>query len=149
LLAPGNIEMRRMDAMQIFWPVLAQVALTIAMYFVLGARKARAIKAGRVDRRQAALNNRLWPDDVIKVSNNIANQFETPVLFYVLCLLLYVIGGAGIAAVTLAWVFVISRCAHAYVHIGSNYVPMRTRLFLIACLALLAMALLAAIELAG
>jgi len=137
-----------MSSSHIFWPVLAQVFLTLIMFIVLGVRKAKAVKAGQVNRQQAALDNRVWPEDVVKVSNNIANQFEAPVLFYVLCLVIYSIGAAGTAAVVLAWLFALSRYAHAYVHVGSNYVPMRLRLFLLGCLVLLAMLILAAWQLA-
>lgn len=137
-----------MSSSHIFWPVLAQVFLTLMMFIVLGVRKAKAVKASQVNRQQAALDNRVWPEDVVKVSNNIANQFETPVLFYVLCLVIYSIGAASTVAVVLAWLFAISRYVHAYVHVGSNYVPMRLRLFLVGCLVLLAMLILAAWKLA-
>jgi hypothetical protein len=132
-----------MSSSHIFWPVLAQVFLTLAMFIVLGARKAGAVKAGTVNRQQAALDNRVWPEGVVKVSNNIANQFEIPILFYVLCMVLYSINAAGTVAVVLAWLFVASRYAHAYVHVGSNYVPVRLRLFMIGCVVLLAMLLIA------
>jgi len=138
-----------MKSVQIFWPVLAQVILTIAMFIVLGARKAQAVKTGLVNRKEAALDNRAWPTDVIKVSNNIANQFETPILFYVLCVVLYISGGAGVAAIALAWAYALSRYAHAFVHVGSNFVPTRLRIFLFGCLVLLAMTLLAGFELAS
>lgn len=76
-----------MNSNHIIWPVLAQILLTLTMFIILGVRKVKAVKAGEVNRQQAALNNRVWPEAVVKVSNNIANQFEIPVLFYVLCLL--------------------------------------------------------------
>lgn len=138
-----------MNSHHIIWPVLAQVLLTLSMLIVLGARKAKAVKTGAVDRKQAALNNRAWPEDVVKVSNNIANQFEVPVLFYVLSLVLYSINAVDIVAIVLAWVFVLSRFAHAYVHIGSNYVPTRLRLFLLGCLVLIAMLIVTAWKLAS
>jgi len=131
-----------MNSSHIIWPVLAQIFLTLIMFIMLGVRKAKAVKAGEVNRRQAALNNREWPEYVVKVSNNIANQFEAPVLFYVLCLVLYSINAVGMVAIVLAWLFALSRFAHAYVHIGSNYVPMRFRLFLVGCLVLIAMLIL-------
>lgn len=127
----------------IFWPVLAQVFLTLAMYIVLGKRKAAAVKAGQVDRQKAALDNRLWPDDVVKVSNNLANQFETPVLFYVLCFVLFFTNSAGTLAVVFAWLFAASRYVHAVVHVGSNYVPARMRLFMFGWAMLLALLILA------
>lgn len=137
-----------MNSSHIIWPILAQIFLTLIMIIMLGMRKAKAVKVGEVNRQQAALNNRVWPEDVVKVSNNIANQFEVPVLFYVLCLALFSIDAAGMVALVLAWLFVLSRFAHAYVHIGSNYVPMRFRLFLVGCLVLIAIFILVAWELA-
>jgi hypothetical protein len=138
-----------MSSSHIFWPVLAQVFLTLAMFIILGARKARAVKAGQVNRRQAALDNRVWPEHVVKVSNNIANQFEVPVLFYVLCMVLHSIHATGTVAVVLAWLFVASRYAHAYVHVGSNYVPVRMRLFMVGCVVLLTMLVVAVWKLAA
>lgn len=137
-----------MNSSDVFWPVLAQIFLTLAMFIMLGGRKAKAVKAGKVNRQQAALDNRVWPEDVVKVSNNIANQFEAPVLFYVLCLVIYSINAADTVAIVLAWLFALSRFAHAYVHIGSNYVPLRLRLFLFGCVVLLAMLVLVAWNLA-
>ena len=133
-----------MSSSHIFWPVLVQVFLTLMMFIVLGARKVKAVKAGKVNRQQAALDNWVWPEDVVKVSNNIANQFEVPILFYILCVVLYSINAAGIVAVVLAWLFVVSRYAHAWVHVGSNYVPIRMRLFMIGCLVLFTMLAVAA-----
>jgi hypothetical protein len=137
-----------MNVNHIFWPVLAQIFLTLIMYIVLGVRKAKAVEAREFNRQLAALNNKVWPKDVVKVSNNIANQFEIPVLFYVLCLVLYSINAAGMIAILLAWLFVLSRFAHAYVHIGSNYVQMRLRLFLVGCFVLIAILIQVAWELA-
>lgn len=137
-----------MNSNYIMWPVLAQILLTLIMFIMLGVRKTKAVKAGRVNRQQAALSNRVWPEDVIKVSNNIANQFEIPVLFYVVCLVLYNIHAVGMVSIVLAWLFVLSRFAHAYVHIGSNYVPMRFLLFVLGCLIMIAMLTLVAWKLA-
>ncbi len=138
-----------MSSNHIFWPVLAQVLLTLVMFIFLGARKAKAIKAGKVNREQAALDNRVWPEYVVKVSNNIANQFEVPILFYILCVVLYSINAAGTVAIVLAWLFVASRYAHAWVHVGSNYVPVRMRLFMVGCVVLLSMLAVAASKLAA
>lgn len=126
-----------MSNSSVFWPVLAQVFLTLVMFILMGVRKARAVKAGQVDRQATALDNRQWPEDVVKVSNNIANQFEVPVLFYVLCLVLYSLNAVGVVALVLAWLFALSRYAHAVAHVGANYVPVRMRLFLVGLVAVL------------
>ena len=138
-----------MTSSYILWPVLAQIFLTLGMFTVLGVRKARAVTAGKVNRQEARLDNRAWPEDVVKASNNIANQFEVPVLFYVLCLVADSIDFSGIGVIVLAWLFVLSRYAHAYVHVGSNYVPFRMRLFLAGCFVLIAMLALVAWQLAA
>ena len=49
-----------------------------------------------------------------------SNQFEIPVLFYVLTILAYVTHLAGVIFVVLAWIFVIFRLLQAYVHVTSN-----------------------------
>lgn len=137
-----------MNSIHIFWPLVAHICLTLALLITLGLRKMKAAKTGQVNLKEAALNSQAWPADVIKVSNNIANQFELPVLFYLLCTVLYSINAAGVTAIALAWLFVLSRFAHSYVHTGSNYVPTRFRLFLLGGLAVIAMLLLLAWELA-
>jgi len=120
-----------MDVNLIFWPVLIQVTITIAGFILLGVRKAKALKAGNVDMTKTALDNDAWPDDVLMVSNNIRNQFQVPVLFYVLCFVFYSINAVSTTVLYLAWAFVISRIIHAYIHMSSNYVPARFRVFTI------------------
>lgn len=138
-----------MRSIHILWPVLGQIMLTVGVYVLLAARKLRAVEDGRVDRAAAALDNRAWPADVVRVSNNLANQFEAPVLFYVLCFALLALDRGGGFALVLAWLFVASRLAHTAVHVGSNFVPRRLRLFVLGVIILLAMTLLAAWGLLG
>lgn len=65
------------------------------------------------------------------VNRNIANQFELPVLFHPVCLLLYITDADNIVTVVLAWLFVISRYAHSFVHVTSNRLRYRAPLFAI------------------
>jgi hypothetical protein len=52
-----------------------------------------------------------------------------PTLFYILTLLAYFTHHARILFVVLAWVFVIFRLLHAYVHVTSNIANLRGMLF--------------------
>ena len=115
----------------ILTPVLAHITLVFALYLLLLQRKIAAAKKGGVDRREAALNCKAWPEDVVKVSNNLDNQFEAPVLSYGLCLFHHVTGGVNQLALILAWTFVFSRYVHTYVHTGTNYVPHRMKAFVV------------------
>lgn len=132
---------------QIFLPVLVQILITISGYLLLGVRKSRAVKSNNVDLEKAALDNDAWPDYVRVVSNNIRNQFQVPVLFYVLCILFYSIDAVSAMVLYLAWAFVISRAIHAYIHMSSNYVPARFTVFTIGFIIMIVMVVFAAIAL--
>jgi hypothetical protein len=105
----------------------------------MALRKAKAVKAKAVDLKQTRLNNQAWTDDVVKVSNNIANQFETPILFYTVCIVAFLADAAGGMAVYMAWGYVALRYVHAYIHITSNFVPYRMRIFALSLLLILAL----------
>ncbi|MFT7373231.1 MAG: hypothetical protein ACI9T9_001931 [Oleiphilaceae bacterium] len=66
-----------MSSIHIFWPVLVQVFLTLAMFIFLGARKAKAVKACQVKRQQATLDNQVWPKDVVKFSIQLTAFFPS------------------------------------------------------------------------
>ena len=114
----------------LFFPVLAQVGLTIVIYVALAVAKKRAAHAHAVDRERAALHADAWPESVLKINNNLRNQFETPVLFYVVCFVLVAVGATGWLVQVLAWLFVASRAVHAWIHTRSNFVPARRRVFM-------------------
>ena len=115
----------------IFAPVALQVALTLWLYIALAIAKSKATQRGEVNEERRALHDDAWPDSVRKINNNIRNQFEVPVLFYVLIGALWSIGAVNIYVHMAAWVFVTSRVIHAVVHTGSNYVPLRRRVFML------------------
>lgn len=133
-----------MNAQLILLPVLLQIALTLASYVALARAKSKALALGQVDEVRRALHSDAWPDSVIKINNNIRNQFETPVLFYVLVLVLLNLGAVGWLTQLLAWLFVLSRIAHTLVHTGTNQLPLRRRLFTFGCVVLMLMTALAA-----
>jgi hypothetical protein len=124
----------------ILLPALAQILLTIVVYGALAAAKAKAVKGGLVDLDRRALHDDAWPESVMQVNNNIRNQFEVPVLFYVLTIILWQLNETGVLAQSLAWMFVASRYVHAWIHTGSNYVPARRKVFMFGCVVVLAMA---------
>lgn len=133
----------------IFLPVLAQMVLTFGLYIALARAKTRAQASGEVDELRRALHDDAWPEPVQQVKNCIRNQFELPVLFYALVLVLWSLGCAGILAQLLAWLFVASRLIHAWIHTGSNHVPARRRAFSLGVLVLMAMTLLALLGVLG
>lgn len=134
-----------MHSNAIFWPVLAQVALTLAVYYLMSMRRIAAVKAGQARARDFAIP--VDPQMSATAARNVANQFELPVLFYIACLAFHQISAVDPVALILAWVFVGSRVAHAWVHVTSNNVPRRRRLFIIGFFVVAAMWLWFAIRL--
>lgn len=127
-----------MTGYEMFWPMMAHVLLVFMLYGLLALRRAAIVKAGKAD-RSIFRENRGEPGESLVVRNAIANQFELPVLFYAVSIVLYVTQADNLPAVVLAWIFVLSRYLHAYVHVTINDLRYRGPLFLIGFLTLAAM----------
>ena len=126
----------------VFLPMLVQILLTIMIFVYLGIAKSKAVKLGQVNLEKRSLHTDSWPDYVLKISNNINNQFETPVLFYALVLMLWALNAVDSYAMVFAWGFVVTRIVHAYIHTGSNIVPVRRAVFSVGCIFLLVLTIL-------
>jgi hypothetical protein len=133
----------------IFWPVVVMVLATLLIYVRLIKVKIRELKAGRVDMARRGIHEDAWGESVMLINNNIRNQFELPVLFYVVCFMLWALEAVGTLALVAAWLFVLSRIAHAWVHLTSNYIPNRRRFFTVGWWILVFMGLLVIWQLAG
>lgn len=108
--------------------LLVQVGLTLVVYGVLLSGRLRALNDGRV-KPETYVTVSGEPEELAVVTRNLANQFELPVLFYALVLLLLAIGAAIPIDAMLAWVFVISRIGHAFAAIRSRDIRLRLRWF--------------------
>lgn len=126
----------------VFLPVVVQILLTIFLLARLAVAKAQASRQGLVNEQRRALHQDAWPDSVIQVSNCVRNQFEVPVLFYVLVILLWLTNGVNLYVHVFAWAFAASRIAHAWIHTGSNYVPLRRNVFIFGGLNVIALTVL-------
>lgn len=138
-----------MQPAAIIGPFLAMAVLTLAVWILLYVRRVRYLLAERIDPQRIATpeqKHALIPAEVNLPANNLANLFELPVLFYALCLYLYVSGTADLAFVGAAWVFVAARALHSFVHCTSNHVMTRFRIYMAASLALWFMLLRAVIQ---
>ncbi len=117
------------------WPMIAHVALVIVLYLLLSARRMRAVREGRA-RPEQFRENREEPAESLVVKNAIANQFELPMLFYAVSILLYLVDADNPVTVAGGWLFVALRYAHAYVHVTSNRLRYRRPLFIAGLLVL-------------
>ncbi|MER9347640.1 MAPEG family protein [Mesorhizobium sp. M0227] len=125
-----------MNQTTIFWPVLAHVLLIYIVYCVLGRRRYGAVRSGEAKPGQFKVRS-TEPASSVTVAANLTNQFELPVLFYVLCLTLHLTNGVNYLTLALMWIFVASRYFHAWVHLTSNNLLLRSRSFFVSAVILL------------
>jgi hypothetical protein len=128
-----------MSIQAVLLPLFVEVALTFALLFATGRLRVGAITRGEVKMRDIALGQPNWPDQPTQCGNAFNNQFQLPVLFYVLTILAWITHQADLVFVLLAWVFVILRLAHAGIHVTSNRVSVRFYVFATGAMVLLIM----------
>lgn len=123
------------------YPVIALVALTFGIMVLMGRRRFSAIRSGKIppgyfkDYQQR--EPFLIPAEVQVASRNYVNLFEMPILFYALIPLIIVTDLADNVTLTFSWLFVISRYAHSILHVTTNKLMMRMRLWGIGCFILM------------
>ncbi|HVQ62606.1 MAG TPA: MAPEG family protein [Burkholderiales bacterium] len=111
-------------------PVVALVALTAIVALLMGVFRNVAVIRGVVPARYFRGFTADQPAEwVERPARAYMNLLELPVLFYVVCLLMLTTGRFDSVQVALAWVFVAARCAHAFIHVAFNYVPLRFAAF--------------------
>ncbi len=126
--------------MPIFYPAFAMMALTIFCMVRLGLLRWVAVSRGEVDPRFFSLFRGYdEPQKLAAYSRHVVNLFEAPLLFYVIVLMAFVTGQSGNWLLGLAWTYVALRFFHSYVHLTSNVVLTRFRIFVASMLSLSAL----------
>ena len=125
--------------MAIVWPAFALVALTLLVVMRLARLRFAAVRAGRADPRfYKMFRGADEPDDVAATARNLNNLFEMPTLFYAGTAIAFAGQVAGTPLVALGWTYVALRCLHTAIHLTSNKVLWRFRVFALSLLVLLA-----------
>jgi len=135
-----------MTIQMVLLPLFVQVALIFALLFWMAAARRAALVRGDLKVRDIALGQTAWPDRPQQASNSFDSQFQVPLLFCVLVILAWITKHADLIFVVMAWIFVLLRIAHAYIHTTSNHVPTRFRIFAAGVFVLLAMWIIFAVR---
>ena len=135
-----------MTVQEVLLPLFVEVVLTFVLLFWMAPLRGRDFRAGVANYDNIALREPNWSVGTLQVAYSYSNQFELPVLFYVLTILAYFTHHAGFLFVALAWIFVIFRILHAYVHVTSNNVRVRGPPFGVSALALAIMWIIYIVE---
>jgi hypothetical protein len=120
-------------------PVFVLVGLAFALLLGMASARTRALKGRETSFKDIALGQQNWPERATQIGNCFSNQFEIPVLFYLLIALALPLRHADLVIVLLSWVFVVCRFAHAGIFVTSNNVQQRGAVWFAGALVLLAM----------
>ena len=132
-----------MDRDLILLPVGALALLTFTVLFFIPLARFASVAKGQVKRDDFKFGESAnVPGNVSIPNRNYMNLLELPVLFYVLCLTMYVTDAVAPLLLQLAWAYVGARTLHSFVHVTYNDVLHRLILFAASNFVLLAMWLL-------
>lgn len=112
-------------------PVMALVGWTFVMWTWMYATRIPAMYAARISAAKIKQKSDLdpLPVSVKQIADNYNHLHEQPVLFYAVCLVIAVMGGADMAVLGLAWAYVAIRVAHSLMQATINFVPARFFIF--------------------
>lgn len=136
-----------MQGKEIFLPFFGMLLLTFAVWVLMYVRRIRFLMANRIHAQRLATPGKveqIIPDEIQYPAYNLRNLFELPVVFYALCLYLYVTGNVDAVFVSAAWVFFGFRVVHSAVQCTVNIVMLRFLVYMASALALWFMLLRAA-----
>jgi hypothetical protein len=129
-----------MNPSTIFYPLAAMTLLLAIVTAVMLKERIGEMKTRRIHPNKVASSSQM--NQVLentKGADNYKNLAEMPILFYVLCIALYVTQMVSDGWLYAAWAYVALRYAHSYIHIGYNTVMHRFFVFAASLALLLAM----------
>src|SRR6201995_3298697 len=128
-----------MSVPSVLLPVFVLIGLTFALLLgMVGARRS-ALVSRETKIKDIALGQSNWPTRATQIGNCYRNQFELPVLFYVLIAIALPLRHADLVIVLLSWVFVVTRFAHAGIFVTHNDLNQRSLAWMASALGLFAM----------
>lgn len=124
----------------ILYPMFALAMLTFGIALWMAYLRFAAVRRGDLNVGYYRLNREGTPPEYLaRVSQNFDNLLELPILFYVICLAVYVSGQTDAVHVAMAWLYVGTRAVHSYIHTTYNDVLHRMLPFGLGTLVLIAM----------
>ncbi len=139
-----------MNQVAILYPAIALASLTFAVLLLIPYQRFKATINKRVavdDFKFGASEN--VPPEVSIPNRNYMNLLELPMLFYVVCLAMFVTKTVAPLALGLAWGYVALRSVHSFVHLTYNNVMHRVTFFALSNLVLVTLWVLLALDLSA
>lgn len=139
-----------MRNLNILHPLFALAAWTLLVLLLIPFVRVRSVR-----RREIAPNDFKYgessavPPAVSIPNRNYMNLLELPMLFYVVCVVLYITTGASRLAVFVAWAYVALRMVHSIIHLSYNHVLHRLAAFTLSNAALVSLWAIAGVHVAS
>jgi hypothetical protein len=122
----------------ILYPVFAMFFLVAFVVARMARMRVAAVSSGKMNARfYRTYDDGEEPKELRVITRHFINLFEMPVLFYVGVILTYISQQVSNWMVLCAWAYVAVRYVHSYVHLTSNNVLVRFRLYFASGLVLL------------
>ncbi len=119
-----------MEQSAILGPVLALMGWTMLVLLLMPYRRFKAVLAGQITAKDFKFGESAnVPPEVCIPNRNYMNLLEAPLLFYVICVILFQIQLVGPLVVALAWGYVGCRLVHSLIHLTYNRVEHRLAAF--------------------
>lgn len=137
-----------MQGTEIFVPFFAMILLTLAVWLVMYIRRIGYLKANRVHAQRVATPEKVVqviPEEIQYPANNLRNLLELPIIFYAVCLYLFVTANVDALYVIAAWSYVGLRAVHSLIQCTTNIVMRRFAAYMASSLVLWFMVLRAAL----
>ena len=128
-----------MSVQMVLLPVFVLIGLTFGLLLWMAGSRRGALVGGETKIRDIALGQPNWPVRATQIGYCFKNQFELPLLFYILIALALPLRHADLFIVLMSWVFVVTRFAHAGIFVTSNDLERRSLAWFAGVLVLLAM----------
>jgi len=129
-----------LENLSLIYPMFAMVLLTFAVLIALFRTRVKLVKKQQVKASYyKTYQGESEPVVSAKLSRHFSNIFETPTLFYIACLAALALGVQSALFVCLAWLYVLIRAIHAYIHIGANKLNKRILIYFMSWFVLLSM----------
>jgi hypothetical protein len=134
----------------VLYPMFALAAWTLLVLLLIPLARARSAR-----RREIVIDDFKYgespavPGAVSIPNRNYMNLLELPMLFYVVCIVLYLTAGASTTAIALAWAYVLLRVVHSVIHLSYNRVVHRLAAFTASNVALVVLWVIAGTHLAA
>jgi len=139
-----------MNESTILSPFFGVMLLTLVVWIYMYVRRTSYLLREKIDLRTVDTLEKaatVVPERVSLASHNLKNLFELPVIFYAICLYLFLSDSVDKIHLLAAWWFFAFRVVHSLIHCTYNRVEHRFAAYMLAAIALWAMVIRAVLQL--